>query len=54
MATVGRTVKPSIVVPPLLWPVSEQADAVIGMRFDAKLWREDDPLADPEPAGWTR
>lgn len=46
--------KPSIVVPPLLWLVSDQADPVTGMRVDAKLWRDDDPLAASEPAGWTR
>jgi 3-oxoacyl-[acyl-carrier protein] reductase len=46
--------RPEIMVPPLLWLVSSKADAITGMRLDAKLWQEKDPIACAEPAGWTR
>lgn len=48
---------PEIVVPPLLWLVSDAANEVTGIRLDAKLW---DATLPPEqaagksrvPAGW--
>jgi len=48
---------PDIMIPPLLWLVSEGASGVTGARFDAKLW---DAALPPEqaaekssaPAGW--
>jgi hypothetical protein len=44
--------KPAIMVPPLLWLLSPQADGVTGRRFIASQWRDDDPLAAAEDAGW--
>jgi NAD(P)-dependent dehydrogenase (short-subunit alcohol dehydrogenase family) len=49
---------PDIMIPPLLWLVSEAARGVTGARFDAKLW---DVALPPEqaaekssaPAGWS-
>jgi len=38
---------PDIVIPPLLWLVSEAASEVTGSRFDAKLW---DPGLPPTEA----
>jgi hypothetical protein len=43
--------KPAIMVPPSLWLLSPQADAVTGRRFIASQWRDDDPLAAAEDAG---
>jgi 3-oxoacyl-[acyl-carrier protein] reductase len=48
---------PEIMVPPLLYLCSEEADNVTGMRFNARLWRADLPpaeaaLAARENAGW--
>lgn len=45
---------PEIMVPPLLWLVSSEADNVTGHRFVARRWRADDPLAAAEDAGWGR
>ncbi len=45
---------PAIMVPPLLWLVSPQADGVTGQRFIASRWRDDDPLAAAQDAGWAR
>jgi 3-oxoacyl-[acyl-carrier protein] reductase len=53
-----KLLHPDIMVPPLLWLVSEAADEVTGNRFDAKLW---DATLPPEQAaeksrmtaGWT-
>ena len=45
---------PVIMVPPLLWLVSPQADGVTGQRFIASRWRDDDPLAAAQNAGWAR
>ena len=44
---------PAIMVPPLLWLISAEADGVTGRRFDASQWRlgEGDPS---EGAGWTQ
>jgi 3-oxoacyl-[acyl-carrier protein] reductase len=49
--------KPEIMVPPLLYLCSEEADGVTGMRFNARLWRTELPpaeaaLAARENAGW--
>jgi 3-oxoacyl-[acyl-carrier protein] reductase len=33
-----KLLHPDIVIPPLLWLVSEAANEVTGSRFDAKLW----------------
>jgi 3-oxoacyl-[acyl-carrier protein] reductase len=35
---IERLVEPEQMVPPLLWVVSREADAVNGMRYDAKRW----------------
>ncbi len=43
---------PEIIVPPLLWLVSSEADGVTGLRFDASRWRREDPLAGVDPACW--
>jgi NAD(P)-dependent dehydrogenase (short-subunit alcohol dehydrogenase family) len=48
---------PEIMVPPLLYLYSDQADGISGMRFNARLWRADLPpaeaaLAARENVGW--
>jgi 3-oxoacyl-[acyl-carrier protein] reductase len=48
---------PEIMVPPLLYLCSEEADGVTGLRFNARSWRTDLPpaeaaLAARESAGW--
>lgn len=48
---------PEIIVPPLLWLVSDAASEVTGSRFDAKLWETSlppDQAAEKSraPAGW--
>lgn len=43
---------PAIMVPPLLWLVSNEADAISGRRVTASQWNEADPLAAIEGAGW--
>ena len=40
-----RLLHPDIMVPPLLWLVSEAANEVTGSRFDAKLWDSSLPPA---------
>ena len=49
--------RPTIVVPPLLWLASDASHAFTGRRIDAKRWRSDLPPADAareasEMAGW--
>lgn len=49
--------RPTIVVPPLLWLASDASEGFTGWRLNAKRWRSDLPLADAvkqasEPAGW--
>ncbi|WP_237480808.1 SDR family NAD(P)-dependent oxidoreductase [Lichenibacterium dinghuense] len=49
--------RPTIVVPPLLWLASDASHAFTGRRIDAKRWRSDLPPADAarkasELAGW--
>ena len=61
-ASVGREARsamlqPAIVVPPLLWLVSDEAGAFTGRRLDAKRWRSDLSSADAAreasgTAGW--
>ncbi len=36
--TASRLVEPDEMIPPLLFVVSREADAVNGFRFDANLW----------------
>jgi NAD(P)-dependent dehydrogenase (short-subunit alcohol dehydrogenase family) len=45
---------PAVMVPPLLWLCSAEADGVTGRRFVATRWRDDNPLAAAEEPGWTR
>ncbi len=42
-----KLIHPDIMIPPLIWLVSEAASAVTGARFDAKLW---DATLPPEQA----
>jgi 3-oxoacyl-[acyl-carrier protein] reductase len=49
--------RPSIVVPPLLWLASDASGGFTGRRIDAKRWRPELPGAEAagqasEPAGW--
>ncbi|CAO3431396.1 Oxidoreductase, short-chain dehydrogenase/reductase family [Azospirillum endophyticum] len=46
----SKLLDPRIVVPPLLWLVSPDADEVTGRRIVATQWSEAEPLA--EQAGW--
>lgn len=53
-----RLLDPEIMVPPLLWLVSEEAGGVTGARFVAKLWDSSLPPAQAADkaramAGWT-
>jgi NAD(P)-dependent dehydrogenase (short-subunit alcohol dehydrogenase family) len=53
-----RLLDPEIMVPPLLWLVSEEAGEVTGARFVAKLWDSSLPPAHAAEkaramAGWT-
>ena len=43
---------PAIIVPPLLWLVSDETDAISGCRVTAKEWDARNPLAGIEGAGW--
>jgi NAD(P)-dependent dehydrogenase (short-subunit alcohol dehydrogenase family) len=47
---IARLVEPEEMVPPLLYVVSREADAVNGMRFDANAW---DPALPPAEAART-
>jgi 3-oxoacyl-[acyl-carrier protein] reductase len=40
-----RFIEPEEMVPPLLWLVSEEANAINGMRFDANVWDATLPAA---------
>lgn len=53
----AQLLRPEIMVAPLLWLVSEKADSVTGMRFNAARWRTDLPESEAaegarEAAGW--
>ena len=47
-----RLLDPAIMVPPLLWLVSNEVDAISGCRITANEWDEGNPLAATESAGW--
>jgi NAD(P)-dependent dehydrogenase (short-subunit alcohol dehydrogenase family) len=48
----SRLLDPAIIVPPLLWLVSDAADAITGYRVTANQWDPDNPVAATEGAGW--
>jgi len=48
----GELLDAAIMVPPLLWLVSEAADSVTGRRVTAIRWDDADPFAAVEDAGW--
>lgn len=48
----GALLDSAIMVPPLLWLVSDAANAVSGCRFIANRWDDVHPLAATESAGW--
>ncbi len=48
----GTLLDPGIMVPPLLWLVSEDTNAITGCRVTANRWNDANPLAATESAGW--
>ena len=48
----GTLLDPGIMVPPLLWLVSEDTNAITGCRVTANRWDDGNPLAAAESAGW--
>jgi NAD(P)-dependent dehydrogenase (short-subunit alcohol dehydrogenase family) len=48
----GTLLNPGIMVPPLLWLVSEDTNAITGCRVTANRWDDGNPLAAAESAGW--
>ena len=53
----AQLLDPDIVVPPLLWLVSDASDSISGQRLDASRWRTDLPATDAAKAamhgaGW--
>jgi NAD(P)-dependent dehydrogenase (short-subunit alcohol dehydrogenase family) len=48
----GTLLDPEIMVPPLLWLVSEDTNAMTGCRVTANQWDDGNPLAAAENAGW--
>ena len=48
----GTLLDPEIMVPPLLWLVSEDTNAITGCRVTANRWKDGNPLAATESAGW--
>jgi hypothetical protein len=48
----GALLDPAIMVPPLLWLVSNEAGSVSGCRVTANQWDSGNPLAATESAGW--
>lgn len=50
----AKLLAPAVMGPPLLWLASTASDGISGRRFVATRWRDDDPLAASEDAGWTR
>jgi NAD(P)-dependent dehydrogenase (short-subunit alcohol dehydrogenase family) len=48
----GTLLDPEIVVPPLLWLVSEDTNAITGCRVTANRWEDGNPRAATEGAGW--
>ncbi|MDI3263281.1 SDR family NAD(P)-dependent oxidoreductase [Aerosticca soli] len=51
---VAGLLDPAIVVPPLLWLLSDAAREVTGRRLVATRWRADDPAAALDEAGYGR
>jgi NAD(P)-dependent dehydrogenase (short-subunit alcohol dehydrogenase family) len=47
----GALLDPAIMVPPLLWLVSDETDAISGCRVTANQWDDDNPFAAVEGAG---
>jgi hypothetical protein len=47
----GSLLDPAIMVPPLLWLLSDEASAISGRRITANQWDRADPLAATEGAG---
>ncbi len=43
---------PQVMVPPLLWLLSAEADGLSGARVNASRWEPSRPYAALEPAGW--
>lgn len=43
---------PAIMVPPLLWLVSDETAAISGYRITANQWDDRNPLAAADAAGW--
>ena len=43
---------PRVMVPPLLWLVSEEMNAITGCRVTANRWEDANPLGATESAGW--
>jgi NAD(P)-dependent dehydrogenase (short-subunit alcohol dehydrogenase family) len=48
----GALLDPAIMVPPLLWLVSNETDAISGCRVTANQWDPDNPFGATEGAGW--
>ena len=48
----GTLLNPGIMVPPLLWLVSQDTNAITGCRVTANQWDDGNPLAAAESAGW--
>ncbi len=48
----AKLIDPAVIVPPLLWLCSPQADGVTGKRLVATRWRDDSPEAATDNAGW--
>ena len=48
----GTMLDPGIMVPPLLWLVSQDTNAITGCRVTANQWDDGNPLAAAESAGW--
>ena len=47
----GALLDPAIMVPPLLWLVSDETDAISGCRVTANQGDDDNPFASVEGAG---
>lgn len=50
----AQLLDPQVMVAPLLWLASPAADGVSGHRLLANRWRDDEPTAAFEDAGWAR
>lgn len=52
-----KLLRPDVMVPPILWLMSEEADHITGKRFSAAMWDQAKPLEErlesaSEPAAW--